>query len=117
MIPFTSAHVRPIAAPVKGLVPTFPSIDVLKTSVIPDSDKTVKLLAEPRFTGVSGAAAAAVVVPAANIEMIAMGMTERVLSLKILLRSSIGEVHVPDRIRSGVLDPCPKSALIEACKA
>jgi hypothetical protein len=85
MIPFTSPQVRPIAAPVMGLVPTFPSIDVLKTSVTPDFDRTVKLPAEPRFTGASGAAAAATVVPAASIEMIAMGTIERVLSLKILL--------------------------------
>src|SRR5680860_553376 len=85
MIPFTSAHVRRRAAPVMGLVPTFPSIVVLKTSVIPVFDRTVKLLADPRFTGVSGAAAAALEVPAASKERIAMGTTDRVLSLKILL--------------------------------
>jgi|BarGraNGADG00312_2_1021985.scaffolds.fasta_scaffold15731_3 hypothetical protein len=69
-----------------GLVPTFPLIEVLKTSVIPDLDRTVKLLADPRFTGASGDAAAALVVPAASIEMMAIGMIERALSLKILLR-------------------------------
>jgi hypothetical protein len=35
-----------------GLVPTSPSIVVLKTSVIPVFDRTVKLPADPRFTGV-----------------------------------------------------------------
>jgi len=45
----------------------------------------VKLLADARFIGVSGAAAAALVVPAASMEMIAIGIMERVLSLKVLL--------------------------------
>jgi len=85
MIPFTSSQVRRRAAPVMGLVPTFPSTEVLNTSVIPVFDRIVKLPADPRFTGVSGAAAAAPEVPTANREMIAIGMIDRVLSLKILL--------------------------------
>ncbi len=100
-----------MAAPVMGLVPTFPPIDVLKTSVTPDFDRTVKSPAEARLTGVSGAAAAALVMPAASIEMIAIGMTDRVFSLKILLMVSCVKIRVLDRIRSGVLDPCPKLSL------
>ncbi|HEY8881825.1 MAG TPA: hypothetical protein VIM47_00335 [Dermatophilaceae bacterium] len=74
-----------MAAPVMGLVPTSPLMEVLNTSVTPDFDSTVKLLADARFIGVSGAAAAALVVPAASMEMIAIGIMERVLSLKVLL--------------------------------
>src|SRR5665647_1893717 len=85
MIPSTSEHVRPMAAPVMGLVPTSPLMEVLNTSVTPDFDSTVKLLADARFIGVSGAAAAALEVPTASMERIATGMTDRVLSLKILL--------------------------------
>src|SRR5665647_2194069 len=85
MIPSTSEHVRPMAAPVMGLVPTSPLMEVLNTSVTPDFDSTVKLLADARFIGVSGAAATALVVPAASMEMIAIGIMERVLSLKVLL--------------------------------
>src|SRR3989338_1832470 len=50
IIPFTSAHGTPIAAPVIGLVPMFPSISDVGTFVIPDFDKITKLPDVPRFT-------------------------------------------------------------------
>ena len=68
-----------------GLVPTSPTTVDLYTSVIPVFERIVKLPADPRSTGASGAPAVAVIVPAASIEMTAIGTANRVLSLKILL--------------------------------
>jgi hypothetical protein len=51
MFPETSAQVRPIAAPVMGLAPTFPVIFEEGTSVMPDFDKMANAPAVPRLTG------------------------------------------------------------------
>src|SRR5664280_146171 len=88
MNPVTSGHVRRRAAPVMGLVPTSPTTAEACTSVMPYSDRIVKLPADPRFTGIWGVAAVATPVEAASIEMMAMGMIARVFSLKIVLKSS-----------------------------
>jgi hypothetical protein len=44
-----------MAAPVIGLTPMFPTIDVAPVVVIPDLDRITKLLADPRPTDVCGA--------------------------------------------------------------
>jgi hypothetical protein len=50
ILPVTSAQVTCIAAPVIGLVPIFPVITDLGTSVIHDFDRITKLPATPRST-------------------------------------------------------------------
>jgi hypothetical protein len=54
IVPVTSEHVTPIAAPVIGLVPILPLIADLGTSVIPDLDRITKLPATPRSTTAKG---------------------------------------------------------------
>jgi hypothetical protein len=49
--PDTSPHVRRRAAPVMGLVPTFPVTADSYTSVIPVLARITKVPAVPRFTG------------------------------------------------------------------
>jgi hypothetical protein len=52
IVSVTSAQSNPvIAAPVIGLVPIFPVIAEVGTSVIPDFDRVAKLPADPSSTG------------------------------------------------------------------
>jgi hypothetical protein len=57
IVPTTSVQANPIAAPVIGLDPTFPTIADAGTSVIPDFDRITKLPADLRLTAASFAGA------------------------------------------------------------
>src|SRR5664279_1417913 len=61
--PVTSVQVRRSAAPVMGLVPTFPVTAEVGTSVIPDFVRITKSPADRRFTG-AGPGPAANALPA-----------------------------------------------------
>ncbi len=119
IVPVTSAHVTPIAAPVIGLAPTSPVIAEAGTSVTPAFVSIAKPAAVPSNTGAGPAAVAAPVVklhvngaanalPARSLIPVVSVAVYRVLAARLLVGFKVATAFVEVTVPETGVAPCVK---------